>query len=60
MSDSDYTFDKFIEDITRREEESRDKQRKYAEEHADTPQRRYNDLYRERWQNRIRWTPRRK
>jgi hypothetical protein len=57
---SDYSFDKFVEDIVRREDEQREKQKKYAEEHADTPQRRYNELYRERWQNRVRWTPRSK
>jgi len=55
MSESEYSFDKFVEDIVRREEEQRQKLKEYAEEHADTPQRRYNDLYRERWQNRIRY-----
>lgn len=54
-----YVFDKFIKDIVRREDEAREKQKKYAEEHADTPQRRYNELYRERWQNRIKWSNRR-
>jgi len=58
MADS-YAFNKFMEDIVRREDEKREKQKKYAEEHADTPQRRYNELYRERWQNRIKWTKRR-
>ncbi len=53
--ENEYTFDKFVEDIVRREEEQRQKLKEYAEEHADTPQRRYNDLYRERWQNRIRY-----
>lgn len=48
-----YNFDKFIKDITRREDEQREKLKKYAEEHADTPSRRYNELYRELWQNRI-------
>jgi len=48
-----YNFDKFIKDITRREDEQREKLKKYAEEHADTPARRYNELYRELWQNRI-------
>jgi hypothetical protein len=57
---SNHTFDKFIEDIVRREEEQRKKQEEYAKEHADTPQRRYNELYRERWQNRVRWVPRSK
>jgi len=52
---SEYSFDKFVEDIVRREEEERQRLKEYAEEHADTPQRRYNDLYRERWQNRIKY-----
>ena len=52
---SEYSFDKFIEDIVRREEEQRQKLKEYAEEHADTPQRQYNDLYRERWQNRVKY-----
>ena len=60
MSDNRTTFDKFINDILRREKEKRESQQKYADEHADTPQRKYNELYRERWQNRIKWAPRRK
>ncbi len=52
---SKYSFDKFIEDIVQREEEQRQKLKEYAEEHADSPQRRYNELYRERWQNRIKY-----
>ncbi len=55
-----HSFDKFIEDIVRREEEQRQRLKEYAEEHADTPQRRYNELYRERWQNRIRYNDQRK
>jgi len=54
-----YAFDKFMKDIVLREEEKREKQKKYAEEHTDTPQRRYNKLYRELPQNRIKWTKRR-
>ena len=55
-----HSFDKFIEDIVRREEEQRQRLKEYAEEHANTPQRRYNELYRERWQNRIRYNDQRK
>jgi hypothetical protein len=54
-----YVFDKFMEDIVRREDEKREKQKKYAEEHTDTPQRRYNKLYRELPQNRTIWIKRR-
>tara|TARA_Y100000590_G_scaffold242451_1_gene272496 strand:+ start:1279 stop:1491 length:213 start_codon:yes stop_codon:yes gene_type:complete len=49
------TFDKFITDITNREEEHRQRLREYAESHDDSPQREYNRLYRERPQNRVRW-----
>ena len=51
-----FTFDKFVEDIVRREDEKKQKIKEYAESHADTPQRQYNRLYRERWQNRVRHT----
>ena len=50
-----YKFDKFIKDIVRREDEKRAKIKEYAEEQADSPQRKYNELYRERWQNQIKW-----
>jgi len=52
--EKDFTFDKFVEDIVRREDEKRQKIKEYVDDHADSPQRRYNRLYRERWQNRIR------
>ena len=57
---SEYSFDKFVEDIVRREEEQRQKLKEQVEDQADTPQRRYNELYRERWQNRIRYDQRKK
>ena len=51
----DFNFDKFMQDIVIREEQ----QRKVIEEHQEgqneLPQRVYNRLYRDRWQNRIRW-----
>ena len=52
--EKDFTFDKFVDDIIKREDEKRQKIKEYVEEHADSPQRRYNRLYRERWQNRVR------
>ena len=52
--EKDFTFDKFVDDIVKREDEKRQKIKEYVEEHADSPQRRYNRLYRERWQNRVR------
>jgi len=48
---TNFKFDKFIKDICRRE----DLGRKRIEEHQDgqeeLPQRKYNRLYREHWQN---------
>ncbi len=55
MSEQNFEFDKFIKDITRREEEKRRKLEEYAREHSDTPQRKYNELYRELPQNRVRY-----
>ena len=52
--EKDFTFDKFVKDIVKREDEKRQKIKEYVDEHADSPQRRYNRLYRERWQNRVR------
>jgi hypothetical protein len=50
-------FDKFVEDIVRREQETKDKQKAYAESHEENPYLEYNKLYRERWQNRVYSTP---
>ena len=50
-------FDKFVDDIVRREQEARDKQKAYAESHEENPSLEYNKLYRERWQNRVYYTP---
>jgi hypothetical protein len=52
-------FEKFMDDIVKRESTHRENAKVYAEEHADTPQRKYNKLYRERWQNRIVWSSKR-
>jgi len=53
-----YSFDKFIKDIVRREDEKREKLKEQAEQDSDSPYRKYNELYRERWQNRVKWTKR--
>lgn len=53
----DFQFDKFITDIIKREDAAREHIKEYAEGHADSPQREYNKLYRERPQNRIVWRP---
>tara|TARA_R100000734_G_C3252562_1_gene53652 strand:- start:210 stop:404 length:195 start_codon:yes stop_codon:yes gene_type:complete len=55
MSEQNFEFDKFMQDITKREEEKRKKLEEYAREHSNTPQRKYNELYRELPQNRVRY-----
>lgn len=51
----DFEFDKFMQDIVQREEAARQKIKEYADNHADSPARRYNERYRERTHNRIRY-----
>lgn len=51
----EFQFDKFMEDIVRREEAAREKIKEYAENHADSPARRYNAKYREHAHNRIKY-----
>tara|TARA_A100001011_G_C14193397_1_gene792366 strand:+ start:914 stop:1126 length:213 start_codon:yes stop_codon:yes gene_type:complete len=53
----EFHFDKFIDDIVKREDQSREDIKRYVDEHADSPQREYNRLYRERPQNRVVWRP---
>ena len=55
MSEQNFEFDKFMSDIVEREDEKREKIREYVDTHQDSPARKLNKLYRERWQNRIRW-----
>ena len=50
-----FNFEKFIKDIAIREKDYQVKSKEYADNHADSPQRQYNKLYRERWQNRMKW-----
>jgi hypothetical protein len=52
---SAFTFDKFINDIQKREENARKKVEEHQSHQETQPSRRYNELYRERWQNRIRY-----
>tara|TARA_Y100000593_G_scaffold23844_1_gene47289 strand:- start:749 stop:922 length:174 start_codon:yes stop_codon:yes gene_type:complete len=54
MSKREFEFNKFIKDLTKREEKSENTRRKQVE-NAETPQREYNRRYRELWQNRIVW-----
>ena len=53
-----FKFDKFMKDIVKREKLK--KSERPAEEYVETDQRRHRKLYSERWQNRIKWSPRRK
>jgi hypothetical protein len=49
----DFDFGKFIEDICKREDESKRLLQEYGRDQEEHPQRRYNKLYRELPQNRI-------
>ena len=55
-----FKFDKFITDITKREKENSDSLKRVLEENEENPQRDRNKLYRERWQNSIRYIRRQK
>lgn len=52
----EFEFDKFMNDIVRREDDAREKIKDYAENHADSPARKYNERYREKTHNRIRYS----
>lgn len=49
----DFNFDKFVDDICKREQETAQRLEEYGRGQEDLPQRRYNRLYRELPQNRI-------
>lgn len=49
----EFTFDKFMNDICKREEDARQRLEENAQGQEEHPQRVYNRLYRERQQNRI-------
>ena len=52
MENKTFAFEKFMEDIVRREKEAlKEADRKSDED----PRRKYYDLYQEKWQNRIVW-----
>lgn len=48
-----FNFDKFVNDICRREQEAERTLQEYGKGQEEHPQRLYNRLYRERPQNRI-------
>ena len=49
---SKWDFKKFMDDIVKRE----NKPQAQSNQDTQTPQQKYNELYREKWQNRIKWT----
>jgi hypothetical protein len=55
MKKQTFVFDKFIEDIVQREQKNI---KESGQKTEDSPQRKYNKLYQELWQNRIIWGPR--
>lgn len=56
MSDKQgFKFDKFIKDIRIREKKAQQKIEEHLEGQEELPQRKYNRLYRELWQNSTRY-----
>jgi len=55
MKNPKFKFDKFIEDIDKKENEGRQRVKDHADRDEFLPQRRYNRLYREHWQNSTRF-----
>jgi hypothetical protein len=51
-----FSFDKFVKNFQERDKRKINRQKEYVEAHKDSPTREYNRLYRELWQNRVRWT----
>ena len=51
----EFCFEKFINDLSGRVEESETRIKDYQDSDQALPQRKYNKLYRERWQNRIKF-----
>ena len=50
-----FKFDKFIKDICQREDQSRKNIQEHLAGQDELPQRKYNKLYREKWQNSVRY-----
>ena len=49
-----FTFDKFVKDICKREDQGIERIKMFQEEVEENPKRKYNRLYREDWRNRTR------
>ena len=54
-SKKEFNFDKFVKDIQKRENKAVEKVSNHQRGQEDHPARKYNQLYRERWQNRIKY-----
>jgi len=50
-----FEFNKFVQDIEKKESIARKKIESHQKDQDDHPARKYNKLYRERWQNRIKY-----
>jgi|TARA_R110001583_G_scaffold49623_3_gene155365 hypothetical protein len=50
-----FNFDKFVKDIDKRSKSQKQKEQDRIEADMNLPQRRYNHLYRELWQNSVKY-----
>ena len=55
MKNNKFNFDKFIKDIDKRESEGKQRVKDHSDGYELLPQRIYNKLYREHWQNSTRF-----
>jgi len=55
MSKQDFKFEKFMKDICEREDQGKKRIEAHREGQEESPQRKYNRLYREHWQNSTRF-----
>tara|TARA_X000001388_G_scaffold62169_1_gene47888 strand:+ start:471 stop:644 length:174 start_codon:yes stop_codon:yes gene_type:complete len=55
-----FKFDKFVKDLEKREQDNKEEKAQKIHESEELPQRIYNRLYREKWQNSIKFNWRKK
>ena len=55
-----FKFDKFVKDLEKREQANQEEKAHKIHESEELPQRTYNRLYREKWQNSIKFNWRKK
>ena len=55
MSNGKFSFDKFVDRFLKDDEVKSQQRKNFAEGNAESPARKLDRLYRELWQNRIRW-----